>query len=377
MTVMHITNDYSGSTVYKNLIGRLDEAGCRQIVYSPIKEKKRFGKNRITLNVNGSKIIYSKILNKHTDRILYRQKIAKIVSDLEKRIDLSKIDLIHAHTWYSDGGAAYILSEKYSIPYIVTIRNSDLNIFHKYLIHERGFGNTILDGAKYVVLISASYKERVLSLPSFRKLRARIGKRLVIIPNGVDPYWIENKAPNRKSPSFIEDGVVNVLYIGKFNKGKNVANLIAAIKKLNESSLRYYLTLVGGGGDDEKRILTLVENTTFVRYLGAEYDYDRLKIIFRNSDVFAMPSRAETFGLVYIEALLQGIPVVYTKGEGIDGFYDNSIGEKVGSSSPVEIARKINKLISEYDRYNFDIDQIAQNHDWRLIADEYLRLYRE
>src|SRR5690606_10005283 len=156
--ILHITNDYSGSTVYRNLISELDDLGLPQIVYNPIKEESRIGKNLIEFNVKDSEIIYSHILNKTTDRIFFRKKIKKIIRNIETKIDLKKISFIHAHTWYSDGGVAYFLSKKYNIPYIVTIRNSDLNVFQKYLIHERAFGRKILAKAKSVILIAASYK---------------------------------------------------------------------------------------------------------------------------------------------------------------------------------------------------------------------------
>ena len=116
MMILHITNDYSGSTVYKNLVGELDNLGLSQIVYNPIKEESRVGKNKIELNVKGSEIIYSHILNKTTDRIFYKQKIKKILKDIKSKVDFSKIKMIHAHTWYSDGGVAYLLSKKYNIP---------------------------------------------------------------------------------------------------------------------------------------------------------------------------------------------------------------------------------------------------------------------
>src|SRR5690554_1757073 len=188
--LLHITNDYSGSTVYKNLVGELDKLGLSQIVYNPIKEINRIDKNKIDLEVNDSEIIYSHILNKTTDRIFYRKKINKIVKDIETKIDLSKIKMIHAHTWYSDGGVAYLLSKKYNIPYIVTIRNSDLNVFQKYLIHERSFGLKVLENAKNVILIAASYKRRVLSESSLQKIKEQLEIKLKVIPNGVDPFWI-------------------------------------------------------------------------------------------------------------------------------------------------------------------------------------------
>ena len=208
--ILHITNDYSGSTVYKNLVEELDNLGLSQIVYNPVKEKSRIGKNKIGLEVSDSDIIYSHILNKTTDRIFYKKKIKKILKDIETKIDFSEIKMIHAHTWYSDGGVAYLLSKKYNIPYIVTIRNSDLNVFQKYLFHERAFGRKILERAKSVILIAASYKQRVLDLESLEKIKSSLQKKLQIIPNGVDPFWLSNFLEKKSKNTNV---IFNLLYI--------------------------------------------------------------------------------------------------------------------------------------------------------------------
>src|SRR5690606_32581977 len=262
----------------------------------------------------------------------------------------TEVGQIHAHTWYSDGGVAYLLSKKHRIPYVVTVRNSDLNVFYRYLIHERTIGRKILENAKKITFISAVYKIRLAELLTNNTSSQKLNDKMTVIPNGVDPYWINNKVTER-SLVLTSEKPVEILYVGKFDKGKNVFNLIRAIRHLNDEKMNCQLVLVGGGGDDQNRVMRCVENYTFVRYLGVQYDRDKLREIFRNADIFAMPSKAETFGLVYIEALLQGIPVIYTKGEGIDGFYDNSIGEKVVSTSPKEIANCIRKIISKYGEY--------------------------
>src|SRR5690554_3035608 len=120
--ILHISNDYSGSTVYMNLVRELDNLGIQQIIYNPVREQSRVGKNAIDFKTKGSKIIYRPILNYHIDRYFYPWKINKILRDIQKQINFSKIDFIHAHTWYSDGGVAYELSKKYDIPYLIAVR---------------------------------------------------------------------------------------------------------------------------------------------------------------------------------------------------------------------------------------------------------------
>lgn len=368
--ILHITNDYSGSTVYRNLIRELDVCGIEQIVYTPIRDPNKIGLNKIEFSKSTSKIIYSPILNKYSDRIFYRNKVNKILNDIEEKVDLKKISIIHAHTWFSDGGVALKLHQKYNIPYIVAVRNSDINIFFRYLVHQRHFAEEILVKADKVIVISASYLERMKQMYATKPV---VTSKLSIIPNGVDPFWIINRV---SKPKFLNKESSNLLYIGKFDKGKNVVNLMKAILNINKTRKgEIILTLVGGGGTDQKRVNRLIETNKCFRYLGKIMELEKLKSIFKENNFFVMPSKAETFGLVYIEALLQGLPILFTKGEGIDGYYDHSIGEKVNDGTIQEIQNKLNNLLSNENIYNFDLDRISQNHDWKGIALTYSDIY--
>lgn len=366
-SILHITNDYSGSKVYMNLIHELDELGVEQIVYHPIKDIKNTDKNKIDFKEKKSKIIYSKIINKTIDRILYRQKIHKILSDIEKKVDFSEISLIHAHTWYSDGGVAYLLSKKYNVPYIVAVRNSDLNVFYKYLFYERCFGKKILEESNKVITISQVYKDRLLKQQSLSDL---IHGKVELIPNGVDPFWVSNITPKKDK---IEP---KLIYVGKFNKGKNVINLILAVLFLKDKYPDIKLQLIGGGGSEQEKIKKLIKiHSDTLSYKDKISNKEVLCKYYQSNYIFAMPSKHETFGLVYIEALLQGLPVLYTQQEGIDGSYDNSIGEKIENFSKYEIADKIEKIIDNYDQYDFNQQYIANNHNWKNIAKQTELLY--
>ena len=88
-----------------------------------------------------------------------------------------------------------------------------------------------------------------------------------------------------------------------------------------------------------------------------------------------MPSKGETFGLVYIESLSQGLPVLYLRDEGIDGVFKYKIGEKCNVHSIKEITDSLVNLIDNYSKY--DIDKIDfEQFRWRNIAARYLTIYK-
>jgi len=378
--ILHITNDYSGSTVYKELISAIDLKTIPQIVFHPIKSRYQFNKNNIEFKTKYSKIIYANILNKHYDRIFYKRKVKKISNYIENTLSVKSFKIIHAHTWYSDGGTAYLISKKYGIPYITTIRNSDIHYFYKYQIFNRVFAKEILLHSSKIIVLSPSYKNKLLNLYFFtNKEKEIIESKIEIIPNGVNNFWIKNfnKSPKLERNVFKE--TVNILYVGKFSKGKNLEQLINAITKINKKKkFNLFLHIVGHGGNNKDNIMSLIKkNNNYIKYYGKVEDRNILLDIYRSCDIFAMPSKRETFGLVYIEALLQGLPILFTKGEGIDGLYNKDIGESLDNINTREIEMKIYKLINSLTNYKIDYDLLIKNHNWYNIAGRYLDIYNQ
>lgn len=380
-SVLHISNDYSGSTVYKNLVQELDELGIKQIVYHPLRDLNRVGVNSVELTVSNSEIIYSPILNWHVDRVFYPYKIYKVYKDIQKRVDFSKIDLIHAHTWYSDGGVAYLLSKEYNIPFVCAIRSTDLNVFHEKLFYLRPFGLKIIKAAKSFFLISESYKDKLLNEPSLKKVKATLNSKIHVVPNGIDQYWLENTFNSKNDNA--EDELshrVDLIYVGTFIPRKHLLLIQQAVIAINKefAELSVHLNIVGGGGKHEKRVLELVKQfPCYFTYHGKIFDKDVLRDLYRKCNFFVMPSSSETFGLVYVEAMTQGLPILYTRGEGIDGFYSDNIGEKISISTVDEVKSKIIKMIENKNNYSIPLDLIEKNHNWAEIAKKYIDIYRD
>ena len=87
-----------------------------------------------------------------------------------------------------------------------------------------------------------------------------------------------------------------------------------------------------------------------------------------------MVSHHETFGLVYIEALSQGLPILYTKNQGIDCTFTENIGVGVNPKSENEIYSGLIHIIDNYN--NFEINEINfEKFHWQNITLKYIEIY--
>ena len=369
MKVLQIANDFSGSQVHCQLFKKLDCNGVEQIIYSPVREKNKIGKN--CFNGNCSTIVYSYVIKPY-HRYLYHIKRNTLLKDLLSLIDIKVIDICHAATLFSDGGLAYKLYKKYNIPYVVAVRNTDINGFMNLLPHTWLYGIKILLNAQKIFFISEGLKQKFQNHFIIRPILKRIQKKCVLVPNGIDNYFLDN----------INTSVCHenkIIYVGDFSNNKNVIRLCNAVLRLRQDKdfEDTTLTIVGGGKNTTNNVEKLISaNHNVFNYVGKVYDKEKLCRLFRSSSIFAMPSIHETFGLVYIEALSQNLPVLYTKGQGIDGLFSSAIGIGVNPLSEEEIYNSIKQMLSHRDDYsnkdvNFEIFR------WANIADRYIKYYKD
>lgn len=366
--VLHITNDYLGSSVYRELYIELSKRGVKQLVYCPMRMP---WKNKIPAsNELPYEIVYSNMLKSY-HRVFFSKKIRFLYKDIEEKISFSRVAYIHASTLFSDGALAYLLHKRYGIPYIVTVRNTDLNLFIKFMCHLRPLGLKILRGARKAVLISPAYKRRLIESSFLKNYLSTIEHKLEVIPNGINISWIKNPYPPKPNVS----SPVQLLFVGKSTRLKNLDKLVRAVAELYKENYRCVLNIVGGNPADRK-FSQLIDRHSFVKYHGKIHDRKKLRELMRTCDIFTMPSKRETFGLVYLEALTQGLPVVYTKNEGIDGLFDATIGEAVNPNDVSCIKEGIKKVIDHYNRYNFDQQKIIDNYNWEKISQIYVEIYK-
>lgn len=369
MRVLQIANDFAGSKVHKNLFQVLDAKGIEQVIYCPVRDSKQIGGN--SFEGDNVRIIYSNVIKSY-HKYLYHIKRKSLYKDMITKVDVKDVDIVHAATLFSDGGLAYKLYKQYGIPYIVAVRNTDVNDFLGKLPNTWWDGIQILLHAKRIFFISEGLRRKFESHIAIRTVLHKIKEKFVLLPNGIDAYFLDNICNERR----IENKVV---YVGDFSNNKNVVRLGKAILNLRKEKgfEDTTLTIVGGGKNETDAVTQLIEsNSDAFRYLGKIYEKDRLCEVFRQNSVFAMPSIHETFGLVYLEALSQNLPVLYTKNQGIDGLLHDSVGIGVNPLSVEEITDALRKLLSDqtyYSNAKVDFSQFR----WNYIADKYIAHYKD
>ena len=87
-----------------------------------------------------------------------------------------------------------------------------------------------------------------------------------------------------------------------------------------------------------------------------------------------MVSIHETFGLVYLEALSQGLPILFSKNDGIDGTLPQNVGEAVDPLSPQNVKKGLINLIQNYHEYSNEAVDF-KTFKWKNIAQKYHDIY--
>ena len=370
MKVLHINCNYIGTALHRLLIRRLRESGGEHLVFVPSD-----GRAAWKSFVPEAGEVVSECF-KRFDRYIYFKKQAQIRRSAEKAYDISSFDCIHAYTLFTDGNCAMALSKKYGIPYVVAVRNTDVNGFFKRRRLLRRRGVRIMRSASAVFFLSEGYREKTLTKYVPERFREEILRKSRIIPNGIDSFWLENIAPLPDAEKLrrIRGGELKMLCVGRVTRWKDPTPACRAVEELCRRGYRASLTVIGKVEIPE--IVEELKKSPVFTYLPPRPKEELIKV-YREHDIFVLPSRDETFGLVYPEAMTQRLPVLYSKNEGFDGqFPDGEAGYAVDPFSAEDIAEKLLLAVKNYEEIIERAPTLARRFDWTDIAKQYSTIYK-
>lgn len=363
MKILHINCNYIGTTLHQLMVEKLDKMGLDNSVFVPT-----YDKNVAVIKPN-SNVCVSECFKKW-DRLIFDYKQRKIQKSIESHYDIGLFECIHAYTLFTDGNCARNLSKKYNIPYVVAVRNTDVNDFFRLMPHLRRRGVKIMRDASAVFFLSDAYRRQVFDRYIPKKYHDEILKKTQIIPNGIDDFWLSNKPCEKEIPG--KD--IKLIYAGRIDKNKNIPTTQKAVDLLCQKGYNATLTVVGKVIDEgEFSRIKEHNNTNYINAMPKE----KLIEQYRCHDIFVMPSFTESFGLVYAEAMSQGLPVIYSENQGFDRqFPEGEVGYRVISSSPDDIVSSVKKILSDYENISKNCVVNAGRFKWDTIAERYADIYK-
>lgn len=362
MRILHINCNYIGTALHQLLIEKLDALGYDNKVFAPT-----YNKN-LAVIVPRENVIVSECFKKW-DRLIFDYKQKKIFKAVEDNYNIKNFDVIHAYTLFTDGNCARKLSEKYGVPYVVAIRNTDVNSFFRLMPHLRKRGIKTMLGAKAVFFLSESYRKQIFDKYVPKKYHEILKSKTYIIPNGIDDFWFNN-------PPVYENKIgdtIKLIYAGRIDRNKNISTTQKAMSRLREKGYKVSLTVVGKVAD--KKLFNEIKADPWTQCVSA-MPKEKLITLYRENNIFVMPSFTESFGLVYVEAMSQGLPVVYSKGQGFDCQFDEgTVGYHVDASNVDNVEEGIQKILVCFNDIKKNVVSSAQKYNWREIASIYSKIY--
>jgi teichuronic acid biosynthesis glycosyltransferase TuaC len=298
---------------------------------------------------------------------------ARIVSRVRELHRLHPIDVVHAHAPLPCGHTAMLLSTQLDIPYVVSVHG--LDVFSTVQVSGwpgewcRRISQRVYRFSRRVICISEHVREKVLE---------GMGRacRTSVVYNGVDPeLFSPGDESSSESPVVLSVG--NLIPI----KGHELLLRTAVSLASDFPGLRWEII---GDGPERSRLQALAEKLGLagrVSFLGRQ-SRKQVAAAMRRCKLFALPSRYEGLGCVYLEAMSVGKPVIGCRGQGIAEIIQHgSNGFLVGPDNEKELTLAIALLLrDETRRRNLGtaardtiLDGLTLAHQAAILA----RIYRE
>ena len=292
----------------------------------------------------------------------------------------AKTDIFHTHTptpWWSD--LTVIIGKIRRIPTVITVHND---------LHKNGAASIItnlylsivfpitLRLVDRIIMINQNWEE---AFPYTAKYFRKHKEKIRIVPNGVDIATFYDNNKLTKKPNQI----LFVSVMDRYHDFKGLSYLLKAVQLL-ELKQPVKLIVVGDGETVSKyqaecEIIGIAERVNFIGSL----NHRELAKVYQASEIFVLPSiNTEGFGLVLLESLACGTPVITTKYAGVaQEIVANDCGILVKEKSSEQLAAAMLKLLESHElRTKMNINGkrlIEAKYTWNSVVSKIDKVYQE
>jgi D-inositol-3-phosphate glycosyltransferase len=309
--------------------------------------------------------------------------------EAHRRAEGLRYDLVHGHYWLS-GVAGLALREAWGAPLVQmfhtlgrlknAVARGPAEVEPALRIAEEGRLVASADR-----LVAANVVERA-HLVWYYGARA---ERVAVIPCGVDTDLFQPLGQSAARDLLELPGDPLLLYVGRLQPIKGLETLLEAVARLATDGQPAVQLLVVGGDQDERdnshaaalrRRVGALGLGRRVRFLGPQ-PQRRLRLLYAAADLTVMPSYYESFGMVALEAMACGSPVVASRVGGLTTTVrDGVTGHLVPEGDAAALAARLGALLGDpvvRQRLGAQAVRWAQEHRWPCVAEAVCRLYAE
>lgn len=306
------------------------------------------------------------------------------LSDIDKYIKKFNPDIVHFHNPIPPL-PLWKLSKvciKSKIPYIISSHG-----FVEIFDFKNAFKINFFMGLAINLMIMSpflkaiKYANRIFLLsPNEKKIlesNTKFNKKVSIVPNGYD-----KKYENDVSNDFINQCIIKFriksntpifLFMGNHTHNKGIDIILNSLKYIDKD----LQILIGGKIKSKKENELLISKCDLLenenRYIFTDFVNDEEAIaLYKIADCFIFPSRADTFPLVILEAMISRLPVISTKVGGIPNQINQECGILIQPNSPKELANAMKSLIDKPEDFlkmgNNARKRVLENFSWEMSA---------
>jgi len=297
--------------------------------------------------------------------------IKNMVKEIHKSF---KFDIIHSHVSLPDGWAGMEIAKKYKKPLFITVHGQD---FQKTIFKNNKCKENIkkaISFANKLIVVSSKLKKMA---EDNLKINS---DRIIVIPNGINQKDIISRTGNKIVERYKNKKII--LSVSHLIKTKGIDFNLKAIAKL-KGKYEYLLYLIIGEGIERDNLETLSFNLgleNIVEFLGQVTHKNVMEYI-SICDIFSLPSWEEGFGIVYLEAMSQGKPVIACKDQGIaDIVKDRETGLLVKPKDVSSLVNVIDYLLSNKENAKAIGDKakklVLENYTWEKNAQKTIEIYK-
>ena len=290
-----------------------------------------------------------------------------------KLLKISKDSIIHVHIAHAMiPEIVFLVSKIRNIPYVAHI-HADVEPSGKmgFLLpfYKKIFLQKILNYASKIVVPTKDY------IAIISKKYAISKYKIIVIPTGVD-------LNNFKSMSGKLHNPIRLLFVGRLTKQKNIRLLIKSFKKIidnNDFNIELHIV---GEGEDKNKIIFLIKTLKLDNrvILHGSLIGNKLHKIYSNSDIFILPSMFESFGIVLIEAMASGIPIIASNIPCVRNVIKNNKTGLLVKTTPEDFAEAIEKLLNNPKLREKLIEnglEEIKKYNWDKIVSKFEWIYKE